>query len=121
MNLREKHCHCPLCGELERHFFDMDEPPKKHIYCGNCDKFFETKDAVRPSESPRWIPLVKHDEISVVRENNYHGRISHGWFGKDKILVAETASRGFKGRSPCYDQIVRLAEELATELNSKDG
>lgn len=121
MSLKESHCHCPWCGDLGRHFLDFDKPPVDTIYCGNCGRYFRAEDAVRPSTSSSWMALVRNDEISIVRENNYHGRISHGWFGPDKVLVAATAIYGFKGRSPCYDKIVRLAGELAREFNAKEA
>ena len=79
-------------------------------------------------ESSKWIAQVfgKPDseswEISVVREDNAHGRRSRGWFDSDKLLVSHNGG-------PCHwplapglgDVMVGLAENLAKELNKKEG
>ena len=40
-------------------------------------------------------------EISVVREDNSHGRRSHGWFDEGKLLIASDGG-------PCKDKVVEF-------------
>lgn len=64
-----------------------------------------------------------HCEISLVRNNNEHGKRSYGWFGADKLLIS--SSEG-PGRTPVlkivWDKLINVANETARELNAlEDG
>ena len=84
-----------------------------------------TKDeALKPT---KWIvnkkggPSVDSFEISVIRENNRHGKESYGWFDKDKLLISSSGG-------PCrtkitrqvWDKLVKVAHEIADELNNAE-
>jgi hypothetical protein len=76
----------------------------------------------------KWIVGVKGAagsesfEISVVRSDNAHGISSYGWFDASKLLVTHNGG-------PCHwpvtqrvwDGCLRLAQEIAGELNAADG
>lgn len=71
-----------------------------------------------------WIAQVKGDpngstwEISVVRENNEHGRVSWGWFDENKLLISHNGGPCqwplIKGLGPL---MVRLAYYVADYMN----
>jgi hypothetical protein len=60
-------------------------------------------------------------EISVVREDNSHGRKSWGWFDESKLLVSDN---GGPCRDPIcgfvWDQQIIIAEELCRRLNAEE-
>ena len=72
----------------------------------------------------KWIVNIKGKpestsfEISVVRDDNEHGKLSYGWIGDDKILITHDG-----GPSCCsltqivWDKCVKVAYEVADELN----
>lgn len=74
----------------------------------------------------KWIVNVKGNhnsgEISIVRDNNSHGKRSYGWFGDDKILV-------FSSGGPCQDKtttrifakLIELAKEEAELMNEEEA
>jgi hypothetical protein len=76
----------------------------------------------------KWIVQVKGErcsdsfEISVVREDNEHGRKSYGCFDGDKLLITHNGG-------PCkwpllslvWDKQVSLAKEVAKELNGLEA
>ena len=76
----------------------------------------------------KWLAQVFGDpngtawEISVVRENNKHGRKSWGWFDSEKLLVSHNGG-------PCKwplatglgDKMIKLAQELANQLNEGEN
>lgn len=61
-------------------------------------------------------------EISVVRSDNQHGRLSWGWFDDHKLLVSHNGG-------PCHwpicgfvwDEQVRIANELCRRLNAGES
>ena len=73
----------------------------------------------------KWIVNIKGEansecfEISVLREDNRHGISSYGWFNESKLLISHNGG-------PCswplidkvWDKMVKLADEVATELNA---
>lgn len=75
----------------------------------------------------RWIVNIKGKanessfEICVVRENNTHGIISYGWFDENKLLISHNGG-------PCtwpliqlvWDKMIKLANEVAIELNASE-
>ena len=81
-----------------------------------------------PHRSNKWISQIKGNpnskswEISVVRENNDHGRASWGWFGADKILISHNGGPCDwplgKGLGPL---MVVLAEKYAEYLNKLEA
>lgn len=75
----------------------------------------------------KWIPHTKGAagepsfEICVVREDNKFGQESFGWFGQDKILVTHNGGPcSWPLRQAVWDRCVKVAEELATELNDQE-
>lgn len=75
----------------------------------------------------KWVPNIKgyegsnSFEISVLRDDNNHGKISYGWMGEDKLYI-----NGSGG--PCRDKLgpglwpfmVELAHRYADHLNEKE-
>ncbi len=75
----------------------------------------------------KWVVNIKGKagsasfEISVVRDDNEHGKSSYGWFGEDKLLISHNGG-------PCrwpliplvWDKMVKLAHEVADELNTDE-
>jgi hypothetical protein len=59
-----------------------------------------------------------HFEISVVTENNLHGKQSYGWFDKDKLLISHNG-----GPYDCpvtkqvWYKLIKVAHEIVEELN----
>ncbi len=60
-------------------------------------------------------------EISIVREDNVHGRKSWGWFDENKLLVSHN---GWPCRwpiiKPVWDRMIQAAREVCDELNAQD-
>ena len=60
-------------------------------------------------------------EITVIRQNNIHGHKSWGWIDANKLLISSSGG-------PCrdeviplvWDKLVKLAQEVADELNAKE-
>lgn len=76
----------------------------------------------------KWIPQVKGDpngrswEISVVREDNRHGRISWGWFDAGKLLVSHNGGPCDWPLAPGLGPVmVAVACELADYLNEREA
>jgi len=61
-----------------------------------------------------------HDEdfeISVVREDDTHGHESWGWFSDTKLLISHDGNcSGLTEK--VWDKMVKLAHEVADELNA---
>ena len=55
-------------------------------------------------------------EISVLRENNRHGKASYGWFDEDKILIVE---RDTMVPKRLWDAFLKLAKKESDRLNKK--
>lgn len=61
-------------------------------------------------------------EISVLRDDNAHGKQSYGWFDSHKLLIAHNGG-------PCqwpltqkvWNKLVAVAIEVAAELNAEEG
>lgn len=74
----------------------------------------------------KWVVDVKGKpdsdsfEITVLRDDNEHGKLSYGWIGEDKLLISQSGG-------PCRDRIntkiwnklLKVAEEVADELNTE--
>lgn len=72
----------------------------------------------------KWVVDIKGEaeskifEISVLRDDNNHGKLSYGWFDENKLLITHNGG-------PCdwplkqivWDKSVKLAQEVADELN----
>lgn len=63
-----------------------------------------------------------HLELSVVREDYEHGRISYGWFGTAKIFISGQPF-GFKCVLPscAWRHILAAAEATAAEMNEAES
>ena len=70
----------------------------------------------------RWIVNVKGEansssfEISVVRKDNVHGIKSYGWFDDTKLLISSSSHYTLTERA--WDKMIKLANEVADELNA---
>jgi len=76
----------------------------------------------------KWVVDVKgcagdsSFEIAVLRDDNEHGKRSYGWFDNDKLLISQSGG-------PCHvplvkmvwDKAIRVAHEVADELNAEEG
>lgn len=79
-------------------------------------------------QSSKWLVNLKGSvqekiyEISIVRENNNHGIISFGWFGKNKVLIAcNNSELGNWDIIPIlWDLQLKLAKDLAAKLNLEE-
>ncbi len=71
----------------------------------------------------KWIPNLLQQggnfEISVLREDNQHGRNSYGWFGEDKMAIS-TVNSQFKTTSNAVLilKLSKIAQEMADLFNS---
>ena len=78
----------------------------------------------KPRLDDSWLVNVHGDpnksyEISVLRDNNVHGKRSYGWADTNKIIISGSGG-------PCnytvppfvFDRLVKLAQEFARHLNS---
>ena len=72
----------------------------------------------------RWVVNIfgdeTHSEISVVRENNRHGRASWGWFDKDKKFVFGHDDWQGKIDKNLFNSHIRRAEKYALRLNDEE-
>ena len=67
----------------------------------------------------------KHDEqsfeIAILRQNNAHGKISYGWFDKNKLLVSSSGGPcRVAVNKPIWDGLVALAERIAAKMNTDE-
>lgn len=75
----------------------------------------------------KWIVDIKgapdrNFEISVVRSDNTHGIASYGWHGPNKIHISSSGGPcNTKVPQLVWDKLVRVAEEVAAELNGECG
>jgi|688.fasta_scaffold61293_13 hypothetical protein len=78
----------------------------------------------------KWVVSIKGKvesqdfEVSVLRDDNKHGKLSYGWFGDNKLLIIQhgCGAYGIRITSPLIrkivlDKSVKFAQELADELN----
>jgi len=75
----------------------------------------------------KWIPQIFGDpngqawEISVVLEDNEHGRKSWGWFGEDKILISHNGGPCNWPLGPGLGSLmIEVANRYADYLNRKE-
>lgn len=67
-------------------------------------------------------PGLSSFEISIVRADNYHGKVSYGWFDRNKLLVSHNGG-------PCqwpvnervWNGLVSLAETVCAEMNAAEA
>jgi len=61
-------------------------------------------------------------EISVLRADNVHGRRSYGWYGGDKIMIADHGGP-CRNRVPprVWTHLVGVAHAVAEELNREEA
>ena len=55
-------------------------------------------------------------EITVIREDNTHGRSSWGWYDGRKLLISECA-----GSKEYFDKQIMIAEDISSRLNTGTG
>ena len=54
-------------------------------------------------------------EISVVRKSNAHGRLSYGWPGPEKHIIAQSNAYGTPPQA-LWPKFVQMAQEFCDEL-----
>ena len=108
--------HCPKCNDLDRHFIDAED---SDVYCQKCLKISPISALIEPEVTDEWVAQALGSEISIVQKKDLHGRISCGWFSSTKIIIAEAAVYGFKGTSPVFDALFKLAEDEAAKRNKQ--
>ena len=76
----------------------------------------------------KWVVDVKGRagsdsfEITVLRDDNEHGKRSYGWIGEDKLLITHNGGPCKWPLTPLvWDKSVKLANEVADELNAVEG
>jgi len=76
----------------------------------------------------KWVVDVKGRagsgpfEITVLRDNNEHGKRSYGWIGEDKLLITHNGGPCSWTLTPLvWDKVIKLAHEVADELNAEEG
>jgi hypothetical protein len=75
----------------------------------------------------KWVVEVKgrpeegHFEISIIRENNYQGKASWGWFGDNKLLVTHNGTGRIPMTKQIWDWQVAIANEVAEKLNAEEA
>jgi len=74
--------------------------------------------------SGKWVVDVKGHagdksfEISVLRDDNEHGKRSYGWFDDNKILITHSGGPCHWPLTPMvWEKALILAQEVADELN----
>jgi len=75
----------------------------------------------------KWVVNVKGSagdenfEISVLRDDNEHGKKSYGWFDDAKLMIASSGGPcHWKLSQIVWDKAVMLAHEVACELNANE-
>jgi hypothetical protein len=66
-----------------------------------------------------WASSSRGFEISVLRDDNEHGKESYGWYGPDKYYISAGVHDRFDGckHKFIWDGLVSLAHAFADELN----
>lgn len=74
----------------------------------------------------KWVVDVKGEpnssgfEISVIRDNNVHGKRSYGWFDADKLIISSCGGDcEDQLTQKVWDKVLRIAQETADELNNE--
>ena len=72
----------------------------------------------------KWVVDIKGKaesrsfEITVLRDDNEHGKRSYGWIDENKLLISHNGGPCQWGLTPIvWDKMVKLAQETADELN----
>ena len=59
-------------------------------------------------------------EISLVREDNRHGRKSWGWFDANKLLITHNGAGNIVMTKQIWDWQIAIANEVAEKLNAQE-
>lgn len=75
----------------------------------------------------KWVVDIKgtYDEdsfeISVLRDDNTHGKCSYGWFDENKLLISSSGGPCRDGViKPVWQQLHSVAQKVASDLNKKE-
>ena len=75
----------------------------------------------------KWIVDIKGApeqspfEISVLRDDNKHGKESYGWFKENKILISNSGGPCRNSlRQSVWDRLVSVAEIVAEMMNNEE-
>jgi hypothetical protein len=114
-----KYAHCPACGKINRLFSETKEFDKSiRRLCDSCGNRSVIDEWFAPVMKKTWIIQVlgKYSdcEISIVRMNNLHGRLSHGWESEDKIILG-------KSNEHTHYILREAACKLAYEKNTQEN
>jgi len=73
----------------------------------------------------KWVVNIKEYkqsfEISVLRDDNEHGKRSYGWFDENKLLISSSSdgspNTNTTSKKIIFEKLVKVAQEVADELN----
>jgi len=73
----------------------------------------------------KWVVDIKEYkqsfEISVLRDDNEHGKRSYGWFDENKLLISSSSNgspnTNTTSKKIIFEKLVKVAQEVADELN----
>ncbi len=75
----------------------------------------------------KWVVDIKGEagapsfEITVLRDDYAHGKLSYGWMNKDKLLISSSGGPCRDHLTPLvWDKIVAVAHEVADALNRSE-
>ena len=74
----------------------------------------------------KWVANIKGRpmegfEISVLRDDNDHGKRSYGWIDDTKILISSSGGPcSYRIPKLVFDKLVKVAHEVAQELNDAE-
>lgn len=60
-------------------------------------------------------------EISIVRENNHHGRKSWGWFDANKLLVCHSGTSRVMLTESIWNWQIAIANEVCDKMNAEEA
>ncbi len=83
-----------------------------------------------PKKKALWVVDVKGcakhgGEISVLRDDNKHGKLSYGWDGPDKLIIHHSDEPNGKIHrkymESIWTNIVETADTIANALNQRES
>ena len=115
-------CHCNNCGD---EFWIDKAKAANEVQCPTCKKMTPLVvkgTACEVTDDNKWVVDIKgcpyeHFEISVLRNNNEHGKQSYGWIDDKKLLISSETTASWSVIPLVFEKLTRVAEEVAEELN----
>lgn len=60
-------------------------------------------------------------ELTVLRDDNEHGKRSYGWYDEDKLIISSSTSGSWEIEDFVWRRLLTLAQKLADDLNNKES